>query len=349
MNNSLYSVIRDNGTRGNVILYTVVDGPHRGRQQLFCCKDVIWPVDRDPGDAATEMQVGPIQWPDVTESGLYQCGEDLVFCQSFGDRKELVVCGAGHVGVAVVEAAKRVGFAVTVLEDRSTFAAKAYEAGADRVICDPFEVGLTQVGNHPGTCFVIVTRGHEYDLLCLKAALQKPHGYVGMMGSKGRVALVKQQLIEEGMEEALVESTHTPIGLDIGAETPEEIAISILAQIIQIRSRKKCTAGFTGKMLDAIEEGIGTKQPTVLSTIISKRGSGPRNIGTKMLVCQDGSCVDTIGGGSVEARVVEESLKMLRELDSRNQIIRVNLSGEDAAKEGMVCGGVLDIYMEKIL
>ena len=137
---------------------------------------------------------------------------------------------------------KMLGFHVTVVEDRPKFADDARRAEADQVYCEPFEDGLAKIKGDTDTWFVIVTRGHRYDTDCLRTILGKPRAYVGMMGSKRRTAIVKDQLEAEGFERDVLETVHTPIGRKIAAETPEEIAVSIMAEIIQIKNSRAKSA-----------------------------------------------------------------------------------------------------------
>ena len=105
-----------------------------------------------------------------------------------------------------------IGCPVTVLEDRPQFAEHARQAGATKVICDSFENGLAQIPGDTDTFFIIVTRGHRSDQLCLKLISQKDHAYIGMMGSRTRVAKVKESLMADGVDEDILDSLHAPIG-----------------------------------------------------------------------------------------------------------------------------------------
>ena len=137
-----------------------------------------------------------------------------------------------------------VGFQVTVLEDRPKFADSARKEGADRVICAPYEKALAEEKLDEDTYVVIVTRGHRYDSACLYSVLDRKEecAYVGMMGSRRRTAIVKEQMIQLGISQEKVGKVCTPIGLAIGAETPEEIAVSILGEIIEVKNRSRAKA-----------------------------------------------------------------------------------------------------------
>ena len=269
-----------------------------------------------------------------------------VFRERVGRMPKLIICGAGHVSMPIIRMGKMLGFYVTVLEDRPGFADNARAAGADRVICDSFEKGLESVDGDSDSWFVIVTRGHRYDTICLERILHKNYAYVGMMGSRRRVALVKDQLAEQGISREILEGVHTPIGLKIGAETPEEIAVSVMAEIIQEKNARAKGGGYSSELLDAIFEPDGRKR--VLATIISRKGSAPRSVGTKMLIREDGTAVDTIGGGCVESEIIQKALLMMRMETPAFQICRVDMTADAAEDEGMVCGGVVEVMLETV-
>ena len=172
----------------------------------------------------------------VTGSGITEIAGKRVFCDTLGKEMQIVICGGGHVAIPVVRIGIMMGCEVTVLEDRPTFADHARRAGAARVICDTFEAGLDQIAGGSDTYFVIVTRGHRYDQVCLERIAKKEHAYIGMIGSRRRVAMVKQNLIESGSSKEVMDAVYSPIGLDIGAESPAEIAVAIMAEIIEVKN-----------------------------------------------------------------------------------------------------------------
>ena len=267
-----------------------------------------------------------------------------VFRERIGRQPKLIICGAGHVSVPIIKMGKMLGFAVTVLEDRPRFADNARAAGADTVICEAFEKALEGIHGDSDSWFVIVTRGHRYDTICLENILHKTYAYVGMMGSRRRVAIVKDQLEESGISRETLDAVHTPIGLKIGAETPEEIAVSVMAEIIQVKNSREKGGGYSGEMLGALVSEEGRKK--VVATIVSRKGSAPRSVGTKMLIFEDGTTVDTIGGGCVESEIIQKALLMMRAGEPRFQVCRVDMTSDAAEDEGMVCGGVVEVMME---
>lgn len=289
-----------------------------------------------------------LELKDIKQSGLVEIYGRQVFVECIGSPKSLVICGGGHVSIPIVKMGKMLGFEVSVLEDRPLFANNARSAGADRVICESFTKGLEQIEGNPNTYFVVVTRGHRWDAECLRAILKKPYAYVGMMGSRKRVGLLKDRLALEGTDRGALDAVHTPIGLSIGAETPEEIAVSIMAEIIQVKNQTKKEVGYGKEMMEYLSGETETQGDMILTTIISKHGSAPRETGTKMLVLGDGRTIGTIGGGCMESRVIKESLHLLRNEKGKSKILYVDMTGQEAEEEGMVCGGCAQVFLEYI-
>ena len=182
-----------NREAGDYLLATVLEGAAQGAQLLLCGGVPVWP---EHPAACLEAQLPALQ--QVTASGVQTFGALRVFAERFGAAPRLVVCGGGHVGASVVRLAKLLGLPVCALEDRPEFAGQLRQAGADPVLCLPFEEGLAAVSGGAECYFVVVTRAHSCDVQCLTAILQKPAAYVGMMGSRGRAALVRRQLTEAG-------------------------------------------------------------------------------------------------------------------------------------------------------
>lgn len=149
----------------------------------------------------------------------------------------VIVCGGGHVGRAVAPAALAAGFSVTVIDDREEFASPARFPGA-KVVLSPFDHALERLGVDGASYVVIVTRGHTHDVDVLVQALRTPARYVGLMASRRKRAKIVEALSEAGFAEDALARVHSPIGLDIGAETPEELAVSIVAELIQVRAGK---------------------------------------------------------------------------------------------------------------
>ena len=147
----------------------------------------------------------------------------------------LLIVGAGHVGQSIATIAAHAGFSVAVLDDRDAFANTERFPTADKVICGDMAEELQRFPIDGSTYVVLVSRGHKQDELSLRQVVTSDAAYVGMIGSRRRVGAVLTHLAREGYPQEALERVHTPIGLDIGAETPEEIAVSIIAEVISVR------------------------------------------------------------------------------------------------------------------
>ena len=157
-----------------------------------------------------------------------------VFIDVLAPEARLLICGAGHIAVPLAMFARQVGFFVTVLDDRPDFANTSRFPGCD-VLVEDFRPALRSLPLGPDTYAVVITRGHEHDFECLSEILPKETAYVGLIGSRRRVAFVKLELRKKGIPLPRIGLLHTPIGLPIGAESPEEIALSIAAELVAAR------------------------------------------------------------------------------------------------------------------
>jgi xanthine dehydrogenase accessory factor len=176
-------------------------------------------------------------------------GEDLkgkVEPEHFGDWRllfeisrpplELIICGGGHVGQAVARAGRLLNFRVTVIDDRADFASRERFPDPEiRLIAGDFVEALRSVKITPASHLVIVTRGHRHDEICLREVIAEPARYIGMIGSRRRTTTIREHLRRAGVSAASLRRVCAPIGLDIGAQTPEEIALAILAEIVLVR------------------------------------------------------------------------------------------------------------------
>lgn len=147
----------------------------------------------------------------------------------------LIIVGAGHIAVPLAQLGSLCAFSVTVLDDRAQFATRERFPTADQVIAAPFRKAIRGMPIDNDTYIVLVTRGHQHDIDCLLEVIDSPAAYIGMIGSKRRVRAVFELLEkEQGMDPAKFDRVYSPIGLDIGAETPAEIAVCIMAEIIKV-------------------------------------------------------------------------------------------------------------------
>ena len=339
----LYKLFQAVPSAGGWTLATLLDGPSAGSQLLLRDGRPVWQA----GDAAVLLQnVESLRG--CTAAGICMVGTSRAFVERFGAVPQLIVCGGGHVATAVVRLAKMLGLPVLAMDDREEYAAQLRQADADTVLCQPFEAALAQVPGGAEVYFVVVTRAHAFDVVCLKQILQKPAAYVGMMGSRGRSALVRRQLLEAGMDAGRVEALYAPIGLSIGSQTAEKIALSILAQIVSIKNQRTQTEGFPPAMLDVMAKADAAGQNVVLAVIAARHGSTPREVGAKMLVCADGSIVGSVGGGIMEHRTILAAQEMLADRACVHRLMQFSADGQNDDAAVAACGGSMEVFLEAL-
>jgi len=170
---------------------------------------------------------------------LTQSGDRRFFIEPVLSAGTVYFFGAGHVSLQTAILAKRVGFEIVVLDDRKEFANTSRFSDADDVrVLASFEQAFEGIEMHADSYVVILTRGHLHDKTVLQQALKTPAGYIGMIGSRKKRDAIYRVLENEGFSAGDFEKVHCPIGLSIGAQTPEEIAVSIVAELIHARSLK---------------------------------------------------------------------------------------------------------------
>ena len=177
------------------------------------------------------------------ETGLVCGGQMEVFVEPIVPSPELYVFGAGHVGYHVGKMAHEVGFHVHVIDDREKFAStERFGEGID-VVVDHIPTWIDAHQLPPTAYSVVVTRGHTHDLDAMRALAQQSIRYLGLIGSKAKVKRIFDALLEEGLPPDRLARIHAPIGLDIGAITPQEIAVSIVAELIAVKHGKVTDPG----------------------------------------------------------------------------------------------------------
>ena len=172
------------------------------------------------------------------ESGLICGGQMDVYIEPIEPSPELFVIGAGHVGLHLARLAQEVGFRVHVVDDREKFANRERFPLAAEVIVEDIPAWIARTNLPPHAYAVIVTRGHTNDLEALRALAPRELRYLGLIGSRAKVSRIYEQLVEDKMSAEALKHVHAPIGLDIGAVTPQEIAVSILAELIAVKHGK---------------------------------------------------------------------------------------------------------------
>jgi xanthine dehydrogenase accessory factor len=245
----------------------------------------------------------------------------------FCPQPRLIICGGGHVAKEVAAMAAHLDFQTRVIDDREDLMTAERFPTTEDVICDTYD----NIENHlePGACYVIVTPDHKADYRCVSAILSTDYAYLGMIGSKRKVAAAQEKLREDGFTEAQIGSIFAPIGLSIGAVTPAEIAISILAQVIQ--EKNKTHAASADRSL------LEVREPGVLCIITHKQGSSPRGVGSMMFVGAD-QVLGSIGGGEAEYLAIDHA-RSTTEITTREY----RLNNKRADGLDMVCGGTIKV------
>jgi xanthine dehydrogenase accessory factor len=275
---------------------------------------------------------------------------ESVLVEPFTPKPRLIIFGGGHIAKPLCEFAARVGFAVTIIDDRPFFANTARFPEAEKVICESFEKCFEFINLNKSDFTAIITRGHRHDGTVLREVLKHELCYVGMIGSKRRVKGMMEELANEGFSEEKLSAVNSPIGLDIGAITPDEIAISIIAQLIGYKNKAFTRNSTEGYVLPEFDLDVAQKiaqeedMPKAVLTILSSKGSVPRKAGAKMIAYLDGRTIGSIGGGCSEAEVLRKARGLM--LQKGFLIEHVDMTGDVAESEGMVCGGTMEVLVE---
>lgn len=177
------------------------------------------------------------------QSGQWRTHGTELYLEPVLGPPRLVVAGGGHIGQSVGELGSRLGFEVTVIDDRPAYADAQRHALVKQTICGDIAAELAALEIGPQTYVLIVTRGHRHDGSVLAACVKSDAAYIGMIGSRRKSALIRRTLLEEGhATRAEIERVVSPIGVDIGAQSVEEIAVSIAAELVAVRRRGGITA-----------------------------------------------------------------------------------------------------------
>lgn len=333
------NAVLQNGGRGLVL--SSLD-EERGDKVILSGKEIVW-RNEDCRLKKEELENQRLQ-------ELMQCEQSQIveldgvrwLLEILKPEARLIICGAGHVALACLRMAKLLGMDVTVLEDREEYAKQAEEAGADRVVCKPFREAIRELENTDNCKYLVMTRAHKMDQDCLEEIFRKPYSYVGMLGSPKKIAALRSNLVQAGIEEVHFEKLHSPVGLEIGAKTPAEIGVSVMAELIQLQnSGEEEASSYSREMLgrQALHPAAG-----ILCTLVDNGGGSPRNPGTKMLVYSSDDRIGTIGGGVLEGTAIREAVKMLEEGMER-KIIHSGVDGDDS---GMACCRNAEVLLERV-
>jgi len=317
----------------------IIRGRGAGARALFDRQGEVFRDDQFPEELAGKVR--------AVQPGILEGAGSRVFLERLTEGKRLVICGAGHVALCVIRIALTLGYEVTVIEDREEFAGKAREAGAQYVACKPFGEALDELPEDPMTAYVIMTREHSHDVECLRRILQRSFAYAGMMGSRSRTEQVRRQMLEEGFDAEKVERVCMPIGLPIGSRTPEEIAVSVAAELISVLNAANPDEGFPPGIAEELAQMEIQRNRSIvcgiLAMIVEKNGEAPRRPGTKMLVRADGSFLGTVGGGYAEAEILRTARQMIEAGNRESRLVRITMK-----KGTMHCGGEIAVYLTAV-
>jgi len=229
----------ENGQKGALVS---IISPKRAAKKVFVrdaeqvdVTAILVTRDQESGiRMLTPDRCSPIPVPEKPERRTLQGGVE-VFIEPVLEEPMVFIFGAGHLSYHICRYAKSVNFRVTVCDDRAEFANKSRFADADNIIVESFETVFDRIDVNKNSYIVIVTRGHQSDQIVLEKAVKTNAKYVGMIGSKKKTATILKRLQEKGIPQKVLTRVYSPIGISIGAVTPQEIALSIVCELTKIR------------------------------------------------------------------------------------------------------------------
>ncbi|MCQ2411490.1 MAG: XdhC family protein [Sphaerochaetaceae bacterium] len=251
----------------------------------------------------------------------------------------LVMFGCGHVGKALYDLAVLQNWKITILDCREELLTEASFPKATRIVGPYEELLAHDYSDFLAPYYCIFTHGHTYDEDSLLYALRHKHSYIGMIGSKAKVAHCMQSIRDKGITDDMLCKLHTPIGLSINAVTPQEIAVAIMAQMISVfRTSKKVIT------LDAKVLKMASQESGIMARIISQEGSAPRSVGSMIFVTEH-DILGTVGGGAVEEHTINTAREMLK--TGKDFLIEHHILTSKQPLE-MTCGGEVSVMYKKV-
>jgi len=239
---ALATIVRRRGSaprKDSAKMLILDDGTTYGSVGGGCVEGEVWQKARTVLETGkSEFVSFTLNETDAANEGLICGGTVDIFIEAIMSDPRLFILGAGHLGRAVTPLAKSVGFAVTVIDDRESFASRKRIPDADAVAVRPFENALDGFTIRRNDFVLVVTRGHSHDLVATEQAIRTDARYVGLVGSRRKIKLIVDTLLEKGIPAERFQRLYAPIGLDIGSETPEEIAIAVVAELVAVRKGK---------------------------------------------------------------------------------------------------------------
>ena len=287
------------------------------------------------------------------EAALTFTADGEEYLRSFHPPERLILLGCGNIGQELCRYAADLGFTVTAVDERPAFANRTLMPDAAEILCSDFPDAIRRLQITERDYVCVITRGHRFDADCLREILPGAYPrYLGMIGSKRRVALLMKQLESEGFGPDALKRIHAPIGISINALTVKEIAISIVAELIQCRraglDRRSKETRLTAEDIDLrlLEFLACDDVPKALLLVYETSGSTPVKSGAMMAVDKAGRTVGTIGGGCGEGAVLKDAYRIIG--SGTQCTVTVDMSNDIAEAEGMVCGGEMKVLIADV-
>ena len=287
------------------------------------------------------------------EAALTFTADGEEYLRSFHPPERLILLGCGNIGQELCRYAADLGFTVTAVDERPAFANRTLMPDAAELLCSDFPDAIRRLQITERDYVCVITRGHRFDADCLREILPGAYPrYLGMIGSKRRVALLMKQLDSEGFGPDALKRIHAPIGISINALTVKEIAISIVAELIQCRraglDRRSKETRLTAEDIDLrlLEFLTCDDVPKALLLVYETSGSTPVKSGAMMAVDKVGRTVGTIGGGCGEGAVLKDAYRIIG--SGTQCTVTVDMSNDIAEEEGMVCGGEMKVLIADV-
>ncbi len=323
----------------DIKILTILEGEGLGTKAIFKENTLFSTDGEEEFFTRAEKKI-----EDIHKSCKLELEDRTLILEVLNPDIQVVIFGAGHVSLPVISLLKKMEMHVRVYDDREGFDEWAYDAGADEVIIGSYDELTKNIESDENTYFIIVTQGHSSDEVCLENIIDKPSGYIGMIGSRHRIRHYHDRFLEKGFTEEQWEKIHTPIGLKIKANTPFEIAISILAEIIQVKNTKVTEKGYISEIVEAMQEN--PEGEFVMATVVERKGSAPRDLGAKMLVAPNDEFYGTVGGGKMERRVLNEAMEVM---ETGEPLFHYHdMTNVEAWETSSVCGGKMRVFIEKL-
>jgi len=230
------------------------DGSIAGTIGGGCVEAEVWQAAREVMESGRPRILSFSLAEDVAYDNGLICGGQLdIYIEPVEPQPRAFIFGAGHISKSLSKLCSLLGFSVAVIDDRDAYANRERFPEADEIFAGNYEDIFPKLDIHSSCYLIIVTRGHRDDMRVLRWAVATQAGYIAMIGSRRKVISVVKELQKEGLAPELFERVHAPMGLDIGAVTPEEIAVSVAAEMIAVR--RKAASGWRALSLSVLGAG----------------------------------------------------------------------------------------------